>query len=109
MIDTSIDAILLDQKKKGKIKVVPENNVQKIDEMKRVFKKDKNFQKVLEFYEMLRKIESLRMERIGEFRKNVCLKISYRGEIIEVNLEQLKIYADMLEKFISTTKQLLLS
>jgi len=57
---------------------------------------------------MLRKIEELRNERIGEFRKNVCLRIFFQGKEINVNLEQLKIYADMLEKFISTTKQFLL-
>ena len=109
MIDTSIDALLRHLKTKGKLKEIPENNVQKIEEIKNLFKKDKNFKEVMEFYEMLRKIESLRTERIGEFRKNVSLKISYRGEIIEVNLEMLKQYAEMLEKFISTTKQFLLS
>ena len=65
--------------------------------------------KVVEFYEMLRKLEELRTERIGEFRKNVTLRILYRGGEINVNLEKLKEYADMLEKFISTTKQFLLS
>ena len=59
--------------------------------------------------EMLRKIKELRNERIGEFRKNVSLKIFYQGKEIDVNLEQLKIYSEMLEKFISTTKQILLS
>ena len=109
MINTSIDALLRHAKDKKKIKEIPENNVKKIEEIKNIFKRDKNFKEVLEFYEMLRKIESLRNERIGEFRKNVCLKISYKGEIIEVNLEKLKQYAEMLEKFISTTKQFLLS
>ena len=109
MINTSLDALLRHSKFKGKIKQVPENNVKKIEEIKNLFKRDKNFKEVLEFYEMLRKIESLRTERIGEFRKNVSLKISYKGEVIEVNLEKLKEYAEMLEKFISTTKQFLLS
>ena len=59
-------------------------------------------------YEMFRKIEELKKERIGEFRKNVTLKVFYRGEEISVNLEMLKIYAEELEKFISTTKQFLL-
>jgi hypothetical protein len=58
---------------------------------------------------MLRKLGELKTERIGEFRKNVALKIFYRGEEININLEQLKKYAEMLEKFISTTKQFLLS
>ena len=52
---------------------------------------------------------NLRKERIGEFRKNVTLKVFYRGEEVNVNLEKLKEYADNLEKFISTTKQFLSS
>lgn len=109
MIETSIDSTLKHAQKKKKIKSVPENSVKKLDEVKKLFKKDKDYQKVLEFYEMLRKLEELRCERIGEFRKNVSLKIMYRGEEIPVNLEKLKEYAEMLEKFISTTKQFLLS
>ena len=109
MIETAIDSILKHAKKKKKISNVPGNPVKKIEAMKKLFKKDKNTMNTIEFYEMLRKIEELRQERIGEFRKNVCLKIMYRGQEINVNLEQLKIYADMLEKFISTTKQFLLS
>lgn len=108
MIDTSINAILRHAKTKKKITEVSENAVGKIEQIKHLFKKDKEFVKVIEFYEMLKKIENLRTERIGEFRKNVSLKIMYQGEVIEVNLEQLKIYAEMLEKFISTTKQFLL-
>ena len=108
MIETSIEQILKHAKKKKKIKSIPTNPIGKIQEIKKLFKKDKNFQDTIEFYEMARKIDELRQERIGEFRKNVCLKIFYKGEEINVNLEQLKIYADMLEKFISTTKQFLL-
>lgn len=104
MIDTSINEILKQAKKKKKIKDVSENSVGKFDQIKILFKKDKNFQQTLEFYEMLRKLESLRTERIGEFRKNVALKIFYQGKEIDVNLEKLKEYAAMLEKFISTIK-----
>ena len=57
---------------------------------------------------MLRKLESLETERIGEFRKNVALKIQFKGKEQNINLEQLKIYAEMLEKFINTTKKTLL-
>ena len=80
-----------------------------VEAVKKLFKKDKDYLETIKLYEMLRKLEDLRQERIGEFRKNVCLKIYYQGEEIQVNLEQLKIYADQLEKFISTTKQFLLS
>jgi hypothetical protein len=109
MIETSIDAILEHAKEKKKIKTISTNPLGRLDEVKKLFKKDANFKKTLETFEMFRKIEELRKERIGEFRKNVCLRIMYRGEEINVNLEKLKEYAEMLEKFISTTKQFLLS
>ncbi|MEN7982227.1 MAG: hypothetical protein ABFQ65_02180 [Nanoarchaeota archaeon] len=108
MIETAIDEILEHSKKKKKIKSVPTNPINKIIEIKKIFKKDKEFLEVIEMYEMFRKIEELRKERIGEFRKNVNLKVIYRGQEININLEQLKIYAAKLEKFISITKQFLL-
>jgi len=109
MIETSIDKILKHAKKKKKISSIPENPLGKIEQIKILFKKNPNFLKVMEMYEMLRKLEELRTERIGEFRKNVTLKIFYRGEEINVDLEKLKMYAEILEKFISEVKQFLLS
>jgi len=109
MIDTSIDEILKYAKKKKKIPSIATNPIGKIEQIKKLFKKDKSFLKVIEIYEMFRKVDELKKERIGEFRKNVNLKVFYRGKEININLEQLKIYAEMLENFISTTKQFLLS
>jgi hypothetical protein len=109
MIEVSIDQVLKYAKKKKKISVIPSNPVGKVEAIKKVFKKDKDFLEVIEFYEMLKKVEELRKERIGEFRKNVNLRLFYRGKEINVNLEQLKIYAENLEKFISTVKQFLSS
>ena len=108
MIETSMDSMLEKAKKKKKISTIPSNPTKKIEEIRKLFKKDKNFQEVLKMYEMFRKIEDLKKERIGEFRKNVTLKLLYRGEEININLEKLREYADELEKFISTTKQFLL-
>ncbi len=90
------------------ISAIPSNPTKKIEAVRKLLKKDKNFQEVIDLYEMFRKIEELRKERIGEFRKNVNLRVFYRGKEININLEMLKVYADMLEKFISTTKQFLL-
>jgi hypothetical protein len=108
MIETSMDRILLHAKSKKKISQMPENPVKKIEVIKKLFKKDQNFLEVIEFYEMARKFEELRSERIGEFRKNVTLKIFFKGEEININLEKLKEYAEKLEKFISSTKQFIL-
>ena len=109
MIETAVDQMLKHAKKKKKIKAIPTNPLGKIEEVRKIFKKNKDFLKVMDMYEMFRKIDELRKERIGEFRKNVNLKVSYKGKEINVNLEQLKEYSEMLEKFISITKQFLLS
>jgi hypothetical protein len=108
MVETSIDKALIHAKAKKKISSLPENPVKKIEEIRKLFKKDTNFIEVIDFYEMLRKIEELRIERIGEFRKNVTLRIFFRGEEININLEKLKEYAEKLEKFISSIKQFIL-
>ena len=109
MIETSVNELLKHAKKKKKISSVSPNSVEKLEQIRKLFKKNKEFIEVIDIYEMLRKIEELRKERSGEFRKNVNLKVFYKGKEININLEQLKIYADLLEKFISTTKQFLLS
>ena len=109
MIERCIDSILKHAKKKKKISSISLNPIGKIEQIRKLFKKDKEFLKVIDMYEMFRKIRELKKERIGEFRKNVTLKVFYKGKEININLEQLKIYAEMLEKFISTTKQFLLS
>ncbi len=105
MIDTCIIHILKDAKKQGKIKEVSDNAIGRITEIKELLKKDKNALDTIDFFMMLRKIESLKTERIGEFRKNVTLKVIFRGKEISINLEKLKEYAEMLEHFIDMTKK----
>lgn len=107
MIETSLEKIFEHAKKRKKVSSIPTNPVSMINEARILFKKDKEFLEVLELYEMFRKIKELRTERIGEFRKNVELKIFYKGKEIHVNLEKLKEYAELLEKFISKVKQFL--
>jgi hypothetical protein len=109
MIDESIDKILKHAKKKKKISSIPANPIGRQELIKKLFKKEKEFLEVIEMYEMFRKISELRKERIGEFRKNVTLKVFYQGKEININLIQLKMYADLLEKFISTTRRFLQS
>jgi len=109
MIETSINEMLKHAKKKKKISSISLNPIGKIEQIRKLFKKDKNLLEVIDMYEMFRKINELRYERIGEFRKNVTLKVFYKGKEVNINLEELKNYAEKLEKFISTTKQFLLS
>ena len=108
MIEMSIEAILKHAKKRKKISSISSNPVGKRETIEKLFKKDKDFLEVIALNEMFKRVEELKKERIGEFRKNVTLKVFYKGEEININLEKLKEYADKLEKFISTTKQFLL-
>lgn len=105
MIQISIDEILKQAKKKKKISTIATNPIGQIDSMKKLFNKDKKMLEVISMYEMFRKIEELRKEKIGEFRKNVNLKIQYQGKEINVNLEKLKEYAELIEYFVDTTKK----
>jgi len=107
MIEISFDALLREAKKKKKLSKIPENSVKKIEELKKIFKKDKDISQTIKFYEMLRKLEILRTERTGEFRKNVRLRIHYTGKEVNIDLEKLKEYATLLEKFITKVKKIL--
>jgi len=107
MIETCMNHMLKKAQKDNKIDNVSENAIGKIKQSKEIFKDDKEFLKVMNLHMMLRKLETLKTERIGEFRKNVALKIIFKGKEVNVNLEQLKIYAEMMENFIITTKEFL--
>jgi len=109
MIESSLDAILKKALKNKKISEIPENPLRKIETIKKLFKDNQNMQESIEAYKMFRKIKELKTERVGEFRKNVTLKVIYQGQEVQINLDKLREYADMLEKFISDTKQYLLS
>ncbi|MEK6883247.1 MAG: hypothetical protein AABY22_26710 [Nanoarchaeota archaeon] len=109
MIERSVDAILYHAKKRKIISKIPVSPIEKIDLMKKLFQKHEIIIKTIEVYEMFRKIDSLRYEREGEFRKNVNLRVFYMGREININMDKLKEYGDLLEKFISYVKQFLSS
>jgi hypothetical protein len=107
MIEVCIEEILDHAKSKKKIPKIPKTPIEKVESVRKLFKKNKDFLKVINLYEMFRKIKNLRTEKVGEFRKNVNLKIFYKGKEIDVNLEQLKIYAEILDNFIDNVKKYL--
>lgn len=107
MIDISLEQVLKKAKERGKISDVPSSPIGRIQESRKLFKDNKDFLQVIEDYKMFRKIDKLKCERIGEFRKNVCLKVQYQGKEVSIDLEKLKKYSERLEKFISIVKQFL--
>ncbi len=107
MIDHSISALLSHAKKKKMIKSIPISPKPRIDLVREVFKDEKIIQETIDLYEMFRRINILNKESEGEFRKNVALKVDYRGKTVKVNLDKLKEYATTLENFINYLKQFL--
>lgn len=109
MIEYSFENMLEFMKKKKLIKSIPSSPKQRLDLLREYFKKEPIVTKTLDLYEMFRRIEELSKESEGEFRKNVALKVSYRGEVVKINLDKLKEYSTTLERFINYLKQFLSS
>jgi len=109
MIEHSIDRILQHAKKKKKIKIIPLSPKPRLDLLREIFKKEKVVLDTIELYEMFRRIDELKKEAEGEFRKNVALKVLYKGKEVKINLDKLKEYSVTLENFINFLKQFLSS
>lgn len=104
MIDYSIDGLLEKAKKKKIIKDIPNAPKLKLDSIKIAFKKDSEIMQTIELYEMFKLIDILQKTKEGEFRKGVCLRVVYKWQEININLDKLKEYAEILERFINYTK-----
>ena len=63
----------------------------------------------VEEYEMFKLIDALKKTKEGEFRKGVCLRVTYKWQEVQINLDKLKDYAQLLERFINYTKLYLAS
>ena len=104
MIEFAMEELIEKAKKKKKWKTVAEAPRAKLMELKNVYASQKDITDTLELYELFRDIEKLDKIRENEFRKGVNLKVFYKGEAININLDKLKEYSDVLERFISALK-----
>jgi hypothetical protein len=109
MIDDAVDGLLEAAKKKKKIKKIPTAPKLKIDAIKEIFKKNPEVLEAIKLFEMFKLIEVVKKSKENEFRKGVCLKVIYNSEEIKVDLDKLKEYSEILERFINYTKLFLLS
>jgi len=109
MMDCAFEALLNKAKKKKIIKKIPTAPKLKIDLMKKTFKKNPEIIDALNEYEMFKLIDVLPKTKESEFRKGVCLRVTYKWEETEINLDKLKEYSEILERFINYTKLFLTS
>jgi hypothetical protein len=105
LIDLSFDSIIGKAMEDGKIPCLPNSPKQKIEYIRTYFKKNKDIQEILPVYIFFRRIPLLQKSREGEFRKNVNLKITEEKKVTDINMDKLKEYYQLLEKFISAIKQ----
>jgi len=104
MIEYAMDLLIEKAKKQKKWKPAPEAPRAKLFQLKKLYLQDKVIQDALVLYELFRDIETLPKIRENEFRKGVNLKVEYKGESVNINLEKLKEYSEILERFISAMK-----
>ncbi len=104
MIDMSMEVLIAMAKKEKKWKPVPDAPRAKLIQLKRIYEDIPEISKALELYEFFRDIEKLDKTRENEFRKGVNLKVNYKNDVVNVNLDKLKEYSEILERFISYLK-----
>lgn len=104
MIERGMDRLVEKAKKEKKWKPVPDAPRAKLIQLKRLYEKIPEVMQALDLYELFRDLDKLEKIRENEFRKGVNLKVTYKEKIININLNQLKDYAAVLEKFISYIK-----
>jgi len=101
MIELCMEKLVEKARKAKKWKPVSDAPKAQLVQLKKIYANEEVVIKALELYEMFRDIEKLDKVRENEFRKGVNLKVTYNGKEVNINLEALKEYSQILEKFIS--------
>lgn len=104
MIEMGMDLLVERAKKQKKWRPVPDAPRAKLVQLKRIYANEKAIADTLELYELFRDVENLEKVRENEFRKGVNLRVNYKGQIVNINLDKLKEYSEILERFISALK-----
>jgi len=107
MIETAVDRLLEEAKKKKLTTEIPEAPKMKIDKIRDIYKKNPSVMETMDLYEFFKRVENSEKARENEFRKNVTLKILDKGEWVNIDMEKLKEYSSLLERFITAIKQIL--
>ncbi len=104
MIDMGMEKLVEKAKKEKKWKPVSDAPRAKLVQLMKLYADEPIMKQTLELYELFRDIEKLEKVRENEFRKGVNLRVTYKGQLININLDKLKEYSQILEKFISYLK-----
>jgi len=109
LIELSFDTILEHRVEAGKIPAMPTNPKQRIEFIKKYFKKSEEVQNVVPLYIFFKRIPDLNKTRSGEFRKGVNLKVIEPTRTTDINMDMLGEYYEVVEKFMGEVKKILAS
>ena len=104
MIDFCVELLLRKAKKAKKIKEIPEAPKAKELVVKGAYK-DELVQKVMDLYALFRRIPYAKKISEHEFRKNIAIRIIEEGGEIEINMDKLKEWNELLDSFILYVRQ----
>ena len=107
MIELSFDSLLQKNIEDKKIPALPKSPKEKIEFMRKYFKKLPAVQETIPVFIFFKRVPDMNKTREGEFRKNVNLKILGQTKITDINMDKLKEYSELLERFISEVKHFL--
>ena len=77
-------------KKEKKWKPVAAAPRAELVQLSKIYANEPIVSKTLGLYELFRDVEKLEKVRENEFRKGVNLKVTFRGQVVNINLETLK-------------------
>jgi len=106
LIEHGLDKILINNKKNKKIKTIPKAPKLKIDALLKSEKNSEAVIKAIELYIFFKRVEDAEKIRENEFRKNVALRVFYRGNWEIINLDKLKEYNSVVEDFVKHIRTL---
>jgi len=104
MMEMGMDRLVEKAKKAKKWKPIPAAPRAKFIQVKQIYSNVPDIADALNLYELFRDIEESEKVRENEFRKGVNLRVIYRGQLVNINLDKLKEYSSVLERFISALK-----
>jgi len=107
LIEISFDAILENRVEAGKIPAMPATPKERIEFIKKYFKKFEDIQNVVPLYIFFKRIPDLNKSRSGEFRKGVNLKIVEPTRTTDIDMIKLGEYYEIIEKFMIEVKKIL--
>lgn len=107
LIEISFDRILEVEFDNDKIPAMPATPKERIEFIRKYFTKNSEIQNVIPLYVFFKRVPDLNKTRSGEFRKNVNLKIIEPNKVVDINMEKLGEYYEIIEKFMTEVKRII--